>query len=248
MSSTGLASLAVAVAALTAISLAVGARLRQNRDVLVVTVRAVVQLAVVGLVIRVVFTTPGLAPVYLLVMLGAATWTSGRRLRRVRHCYPIAGAAIVSGAAVTTAVVFGVHALSFGARTAVPFCAQIIGGAMAATSLSGQRLIDGVATEWDQVEGWLAIGAAPRQAVRDLARTAAARALVPALDQTRNVGLVTLPGAFVGLLLGGATPLQAGRLQLLVLAGLLAAETVAVVVGTALLAAPLGRCRPEASR
>jgi len=35
---------------------------------------------------------------------------------------------------------------------------------------------------------------------------AAALALVPGLDQTRTVGLVTLPGAFVGVLLAGASP------------------------------------------
>jgi putative ABC transport system permease protein len=72
---------------------------------------------------------------------------------------------------------------------------------------------------------------------------AAARALVPALDQTRNVGLVTLPGAYVGLLLAGASPLDAGKLQLLVLVGLLAAESVAVVVVTHVLAPALGSVR-----
>ncbi|MEV4898354.1 ABC transporter permease, partial [Nonomuraea sp. NPDC055795] len=50
-----------------------------------------------------------------------------------------------------------------------------------------------------------------------------------ALDQTRTVGLVTLPGAFVGMLLGGATPLAAGLVQLVVLIALLAAEAVACV-------------------
>jgi putative ABC transport system permease protein len=49
-----------------------------------------------------------------------------------------------------------------------------------------------------------------------------------------------LPGAYVGLLLAGASPLDAGRLQLLVLVGLLAAESVAVVVVTRLLAPVIG--------
>ena len=71
------------------------------------------------------------------------------------------------------------------------------------------------------------------------------RALVPAIDQTRNVGLVVLPGAYVGLLLAGATPLEAGRVQLLVLAGLLAAETAAAVTVTALLASRLAARRPD---
>jgi len=111
---------------------------------------------------------------------------------------------------------------------------------MTATSLAGQRYVDQVAASWSEVEGWLAIGATPTEAVREQGRLASARALVPALDQTRNVGLVVLPGAYVGLLLGGASPLDAGRLQLLVLVGLLAAEAVAVVVVTRVLAPVLG--------
>ncbi|HEX7147678.1 MAG TPA: ABC transporter permease, partial [Actinomycetota bacterium] len=44
------------------------------------------------------------------------------------------------------------------------------------------------------------------------------------------------PGAFVGALFGGATPLAAARFQLVVLVGLLAAESVATVVLLRLLA------------
>ena len=86
--------------------------------------------------------------------------------------------------------------------------------------------------------------AAVERAVAETGRLAAARALVPALDQTRNVGLVVLPGAYVGLLLGGASPAEAGRVQFLVLLGLLVAETVAALVVTRLLGDPLGRLRP----
>jgi putative ABC transport system permease protein len=60
--------------------------------------------------------------------------------------------------------------------------------------------------------------------------------MFPALDQTRSVGLVTLPGAFVGVLLGGGSPVQAGAAQVLVLIGLLAVETVAVLAAVELVA------------
>jgi putative ABC transport system permease protein len=135
------------------------------------------------------------------------------------------------------------RAIPFDVRHVVPLAAQVVGGAMTATSLAGQRFVDQVAAEWAEIEGWLAIGATGRQSVQAQGRVAAARALVPALDQTRNVGLVTLPGAYVGLLLAGASPLDAGKLQLLVLVGLLAAESVAVVVVTRVLAPALGSVR-----
>ena len=69
---------------------------------------------------------------------------------------------------------------------------------MTATTLASQRMLDDVASGWATVEGWLALGAGPEQAVREPARVAAGAALLPVLDQTRNVGLVVLPGAYVG--------------------------------------------------
>lgn len=236
------ATFAVGVAALLGVALVadqVGA-LGQRKDLVVVVVRAVLQIALVGLVIAAVFRTPALAPVYLAVMLVVATATSARRIRVPGRSWHAAGAAIGSAAAVTVGVLALSRAVPLDARHLVPLAAQVVGGAMTATSLAGQRFVDQVSGSWAEVEGWIAIGATPREAVREQGRLAAARALVPALDQTRNVGLVTLPGAYVGLLLGGASPLDAGKLQLLVLVGLLAAESVAVVVVTRVLAPELG--------
>src|SRR3954447_10509581 len=232
MSETG--RLVVAAAALVVVLLVTGAlgRLDQNRDALVALTRALVQLALVGLVIRLVFRTPPLAPIYLGVMVLAAGWTSSRRLRRQPRALPIAVAAISAGAVVVVTVVLATGALPRDTRDLVPFTAQVVGGAMTATTLAATRVRDDVLAGWDLVEAALAIGATPRQAVADVARRSAGRALVPALDQTRNVGLVVLPGAYVGLLLGGASPAEAGRVQFLVLLGLLVAESIAALVAT----------------
>ncbi len=189
-------SLAIAVAVLLALLLLVGwvGRLGQNRDALVVVVRAVVQLAVVGFVIRAVFVRPALAPVYLTLMVGVAAYTSSRRLRGVPHAFGSAAVAIAIGATTVCAVVIVTGALPRDARDLVPFAAQVIGGTMTATTLAALRMRDDVLAGWELVEAFLAIGASPRQAVADVSRRSAGRALVPALDQTRNVGLVVLPG------------------------------------------------------
>jgi UDP-glucose/iron transport system permease protein len=66
--------------------------------------------------------------------------------------------------------------------------------------------------------------------VTSIGRAAAGEALRPVLDQTRTTGLVTLPGAFVGALMGGASPLEAGRFQLVVLVCLITAQTIAATL------------------
>jgi putative ABC transport system permease protein len=239
-------ALLLAIGLLVVLLLIVGwvGRLGQNRDALVVVIRAVAQLALVGFVIRAVILRPALAPLYLALMLTVAAYTSSRRIRGVRLAFPSALVAITAGAAVVCAVVILTGALPRDARDIVPFAAQIIGGSMTATTLAALRMRDDVLAGWDLVEAALAIGATPRQAVTDIAHSSAAKALVPALDQTRNVGLVVLPGAYVGLLLAGASPAEAGRVQFLVLVGLLVAESIAAVLVTRLLADSLGRRKP----
>jgi putative ABC transport system permease protein len=248
MTPSSVGRVALALAALVAVTVAALslARVHVRRDVVVAVVRAAGQLVLVALVIAWVFVHPGALVVYLSLMLVAAAWTSTVRIGLGHATLPAVALAIAAGAVAASVPALASGALPFRAETVLPFVAQIIGGSMTAVSLTGGRLRDDVATEWDAVEGWLALGAAPRLAVRPQVRRAVANALVPAIDQTRNAGIVVLPGAFVGLLLGGASPLLAAQIQLLVLVGLIAAESVAAVVSARLLAGRVGSSRPGA--
>ncbi|MFE9959713.1 ABC transporter permease [Micromonospora sp. NPDC005299] len=127
----------------------------------------------------------------------------------------------------------------------LPIAGILTGGAMTATSLAGWRFNDDLRARRREVEAALPLALLPRDAVLLVCRPAAGHAVIPALDQTRTVCLVTLPGAFVGLLLGGASPLTAGITQLFVLVGLLAVEAAAIVLTVELIAR--GRLRPRSS-
>ena len=241
--------LAVGLVILAAIAIAVltVARVGQRRAVLVASGRAVLQLAFVAVALRGVFAKPEYVVVVLAVMFSVATWTAARRLRGT----PGAGWAVVlacgAGAAVSIGLICGLPILDRSVRTLVAVSGIVIGGTMTAATLTGRRLLDGLRRRREEVEAWLSIGATPRRAVVAIARDAAAEALVPALDQTRTVGLVTLPGAFVGALLGGASAVDAARFQIVVLVGLLCAEAIAAVTLAWLLGAPTTLPEPEAT-
>lgn len=115
----------------------------------------------------------------------------------------------------------------------------MIGGGMTVAGLAGRRFTEIVDDRWTEVEGWLALGATMRQATLGHARLAVRAALIPSLDQTKTTGLVTLPGAFVGAIFGGLSPIEAGRFQVVVLAAIMAAGSITAVV----LAIGLGRLR-----
>jgi putative ABC transport system permease protein len=232
--------LAIGLALLAGIAVAVlaVARVGQRRSVLVAGGRAVVQLTIVALALRGVFAAPAFVVVVLAVMFGVATWTATRRLAG----FPGAGRFVVlacgAGAVVAVGLICGLPILDRSPRTLVAVSGIVVGGTMTAATLTGRRLLDGLRRRRDEIEAWLSLGATPRQAVVTIARDAAAEALVPALDQTRTVGLVTLPGAFVGALLGGASAVGAARFQVVVLVGLLCAEAITAVTLVWFLGAP----------
>lgn len=232
--------LAIGVVALLAVvytSLAI-VGVRARLEPLWAIARGAAQLTVVAVALRGALSNPPTVAIVVAVMLTTAAYTAGKRLAGLDGGRTAAVIACAAGAAVTLTVVFALGVLPFEARYVVALSGIVIGSTMTAATLAGRHLIAGLRARRDEVEAWLSIGASPREAVRDIARAAAAEALVPAMDQTRTTGVVTLPGAFIGALLGGASPVQAARFQLVVLAGILAAQSVVSVIVTYLLGAP----------
>lgn len=83
-----------------------------------------------------------------------------------------------------------------------------------------------------QVETALALGATPRQATIQQVKRALVIALSPVLDNTKTVGLISLPGAMTRLIMGGASRLEAIQLQIVVMNMLLGASTVSSIIST----------------
>lgn len=232
------AATAVAVVGLVVLAVVVlgVAGIRLRRGVVVAVVRAAVQLAVLAVILRGVLDVPVATVAVLAVMLSTAAWTAGRRTAALRGSMRAAAVACFTGTVPVLVIVFAAGALPLQARYVVAVAGIVIGGTMTACTLAGRRFIAGVLDRRDQVEGWLALGATPRESVRDVVRTSVTEALLPGMDQTRTTGLVTLPGAFVGALVGGLSPGGAARFQIVVLAGLLAAGAIAATTLLHLLA------------
>jgi putative ABC transport system permease protein len=231
-------SLAVAMAVLVLIATVI-ARLTAivpGRTMVTAAARATIQLAVVSALIAAIVKSHGWTLAFLTVMFSVAIVTAGRRITssgggRRWATLPILAAVVpVVGGLVLAKVV------PTGGITLVPVTGILIGGAMTATSLAGRRTLDELAVRRGEVEAAISVGLTDRDARWEICGPVAGQALVPGMDQTRTVGLVTLPGAFVGMLLGGATAIEAGAVQLFVLVALLAVQMIAVAVTAELVA------------
>ena len=233
----GLARLAIVVVVCAGLAALINrwGRLGHGRDDVLAAMRACLQLGVVGLLIAAVLGSWWLTLGFITLMLSVASLTAGRRLTR-QGAWWLAAAPVVL-AAVPVAVGLMLSGLIPRQPIAVvPIVGILIGGAMTATTLAGKRSLDALRTRHGEYEAALSVGLLPRDSALLIARHDAALALVPGLDQTRTVGLVTLPGAFVGMLLGGASPLQAAAVQLVVLVALLLVQSIAVLVTVELVA------------
>jgi putative ABC transport system permease protein len=208
---------------------------RHARAVAFAGVRATAQLAAVSLLIGWVIGAVPTLLAFVLLMYAVAVRTAGRRITGNRTWW-WAAAPIAAGVGPVLVVVLLTGLVPLKGITLVPVAGILIGGAMTGTALAGRRALDEMRTRRGEVEAALSLGLMPREARLEIIRPAAVDALVPGLDQTRTVGLVTLPGAFVGMLLGGASPLMAGAVQLFVLIALMLVQTVAVAVVLELIA------------
>ncbi|WP_460743401.1 ABC transporter permease [Mariniluteicoccus endophyticus] len=224
----GLVLLAVAVSVVT--------RLRLERQVVVAALRATVQLAVVSLLITAALTHLVWAAAFVALMFAVAVWTSATRCD-VRRCWPWVAVAMAAGILPVLALVFVSGTSPLNGAALVPIAGIIIGNTMTGHTLLARREFAALRDAIGEYEAALSIGLTRTQAMAEITAPVRAEALVPNLDSTRTVGLVTLPGAFVGVLLGGGDPLQAGAAQLLVLLGILATQFVCVAVAHRLVAA-----------
>ncbi|UFN44636.1 ABC transporter permease [Nocardioides okcheonensis] len=202
---------------------------------LVSLVRASAQLGVVALLLRGILTVPWTVLAFLALMLLTASWTAAGRLSELWHGRRAAVAGVLAGASVSLAMVLALRLVEPEPRYLVAVAGIVIGNAMSAATLSGRNFLRALRHRRDEVEAWLSLGATPSRAHLEIGRESVRESLLPNLDQTRSTGLVTLPGAFVGALFGGASPAVAAQFQLVVLAGIALAMVVTGVVVTRLL-------------
>jgi putative ABC transport system permease protein len=224
----GLAAALVALVVVAVVVSAVG-RIGLERQIAVAAGRAVVQLAAVSLVIAAALASLWWSALVVAVMVAVAVWTAARRTG-AGQAWPWVAVALLAGLVPVLTIVFLSGAVPWQGAALVPVAGIVTGGAMTAVSLAGRRAFTGLREERGVYEAGLSLGLERAEAVGLVVDRRLPEALWPGMDQTRTVGLVTLPGAFIGVMLGGGSPLQAGAAQVLVLCGLLAAQTIVVSV------------------
>ncbi|XP_043700999.1 protein ALUMINUM SENSITIVE 3-like [Telopea speciosissima] len=197
-------------------------------------VRAFIQLSVIGFVLQFIFNQKngGWIIAAYLFMVSVAGYTAGQRAKHVPRGKFIAGASILVGTAITMFLLIVLNVFPFTPRYIIPVAGMMVGNSMTVTGVTMKRLRDDIRIQKNLVETALALGATPRQATHQQVKRALILALSPVLDNAKTVGLISLPGAMTGLIMGGASPLEAIQLQIVVMNMLIGASTVSSIMST----------------
>jgi putative ABC transport system permease protein len=148
----------------------------------------------------------------------------------------VATASVAIGTAVTLGVLLSFGVVEHTPRVVIPVGGMVVSGAMAATGVTLKRMVDETKASHAAIEAKLSLGLSANAAFAPHRRAILRTALIPTLDSTKVVGLISLPGAMTGLILAGVSPSTAIRYQIVVMYMLLAAAVMA-----ALAAAELGQ-------
>ncbi|MFC7486874.1 ABC transporter permease [Knoellia sp. CPCC 206453] len=231
----------VALLVLTLAMYAVG-QLPQPAATLVAAGRAVVQLGVAALVITAVAQNLLLSVLLLCAMFGVAVFTTTRRVEAV-PAWPWTTVAMLCGLLPVVAIILLTRTVPLEGIALIPVVGIILGNTMNGHTLVGRRSFAALREETGQYDAGLSIGMTRAQSIDEIVHRRLPEALIPGLDQVKTAGVVTLPGAFIGVLLGGGTPAQAASAQVLVLLGIMAAQTTTTVVAGRLISS--ARLLPE---
>jgi putative ABC transport system permease protein len=209
--------------ALVLVGLAMGIsrwqKLDMEKDVLVSIVRAFVQLIAIGYALQLIFDAESdwWTLLVVTIMIGVAGYTAGQRGQGVPHRFSVATLSVVVGSVLTLGLLLAFNVFPFGPRYVIPIAGMVVGNAMTVTGVVMLRMRDDIKLQRSQIEAALALGATRRQAVAPQLKRALITGMAPMVDRTKTVGLISLPGAMTGMILAGASPLEAVQLQVIVM-------------------------------
>jgi putative ABC transport system permease protein len=220
-----------------AISWAFGLRL--ERGIAFAATRMVVQLALVGLVLKFIFaqTSPVWTLALVLVMAAAAgVEVVTRQHRRLKgwQAFGLSSATLLFiGVAITS---LGVGVIIepepwYAPRYVLPILGMVLGNAMTAMSLVLDTFCETVTRERTAIEARLALGAQRQEAMSGALRASLRTGMTPILTSMATTGIVALPGMMTGQILAGADPVEAVKYQVLIMFLIAAATALASFFG-----------------
>jgi len=211
---------------------------------LIAAVRSTVQLLLLGLVLKALFSSanPWLVALLATVMLAVAGYEVMARQRyRLRGIWGYGTGALSmflsSFSIATLALLILLQPQPwYTPQYAIPLLGMLLGNTMTGITVSLDSLTRQTVEKRHQIEARLALGQTAAVAIGDIRRDALRSGLIPIVNSMSTAGIVSLPGMMTGQILSGSPPMEAAKYQLMILfliaAGTGLGSVAAVVLGS----------------
>ena len=221
-----------------AISLSIWQKLAIAQNLLIATLRSVIQLIVVGFLLDTVFEIQQpivILFIIFLMSLMAAREAKNRVREKVPHILPIMWISVIVGTlAIVAYTTFLVVQPSnwYSPQYLIPLAGMILGNSMNGAAIAAERFTQDLVKRSRDIETHLCLGATPQQAIANYQADAIRAAMIPTINVMMVAGVVSLPGMMTGQILGGVSPLLAVRYQLVILFAITTANLITALILT----------------
>jgi putative ABC transport system permease protein len=210
------------------LSAAFARRFGIGRDISLAGSRAMIQILILASIILLLFELSIYWSVLMLlamaIIAGHTTYTRSGKLQKG---LTMSIMSIVLASVLLLIPFFLLNIFPLEARYIIPTGSIFIGNAMNISSLAMDRYRGEIRNRRNEIEAYLALGATPRIATAASLTQGINSALIPSIDNMKNLGLVWIPGVMTGLLLGGADPMEAASIQIALFTSIMAAGMLA---------------------
>ncbi|WP_147196165.1 iron export ABC transporter permease subunit FetB [Pantoea sp. CCBC3-3-1] len=194
--------------------------------------RAIIQLVIVGYVLKYIFelNNAWLTVLMVLFICVNAALNARKRSRNIDHAFKLSFIAIALSTTLTLAILILSGSIEFTPMQVIPVSGMIAGNAMVAVGLCYSNLNQRFRDNRQQIQEMLSLGASIKVASGSLIRDSIRAAMIPTVDAAKTVGIVSLPGMMSGLIFAGIDPIKAIKYQIMVTFMLLGTASVSTII------------------
>ncbi|GBU12893.1 iron export ABC transporter permease [Enterobacterales bacterium] len=207
-------------------------KLGLEKDIIWSVARGIVQLVIVGYVLKYIFqlNNDWLTVLMVLFICVNAALNAKKRSRNIDNGFVISFIAISVGTTLTLVVLLLSRSIEFLPMQVIPISGMIAGNAMVAVGLCYSNLNQRFIDNQQKILEMLSLGASTKMASGTIIRDSIRAAMIPTVDAAKTVGLVSLPGMMSGLIFAGIDPVKAIKYQIMVTFMLLATASLSTII------------------
>ncbi|MDI9219334.1 iron export ABC transporter permease subunit FetB [Pantoea sp. EA-12] len=207
-------------------------KLGMSKDIIWSVCRAIVQLVIVGYVLKSIFDLNNrwLTILMVLFICVNAALNARKRSRNIDHAMLISFIAITTGTTLTLTILVLSGAIEFIPMQVIPISGMIAGNAMVAVGLCYSNLNQRFSDNRQKILEMLSLGASVKLASAQLIRDSIRASMIPTVDAAKTVGLVSLPGMMSGLIFAGIDPVKAIKYQIMVTFMLIGTASLSTII------------------